>query len=60
MPLIEIAIRNAVSKLFNPPLNEQQIKGVIRRFDKLIEEGHAEDYSFVMATERYKHRQKHA
>ena len=56
--LTEQATRNALSKLFDPPLNESQVTSVIRRMGKMIDDGHAEDYSFVMAIERYKSRHR--
>ncbi len=51
---IETAIRNTLNQVL-PHLNEDQIKGVLRRFERLVNEGHAEDYSFVTAIARYKH-----
>jgi len=58
--LTEKATRIALDKLFDPPLTESQVESVIRRMGKLVDEGHAEDYSFVTAISRYKPRDKHA
>ncbi len=49
----ETAIRNVLKELL-PQLNEEQIQGVLRRFCSLVNEGHAQDYSFVEAIKRYK------
>jgi hypothetical protein len=59
--LTEKATRNALSRLFDPPLSESQVASVIYRMDKMLGDGQPEDYAFVTAIERYKSRyKKHA
>ncbi len=50
---METAVRNSLKRIL-PNLNEDQIESVLRRYDRLVNGGHAEDYSFVMSIQKYR------